>query len=151
MDLLSGSIVAKVLYDASNGEIVFPDVEESEEIKVGDEATIDGQPANGVVVLSDGRTLTFVDGVLTEIEEADDAADESAEKIAELESEIANLKAEIKAQVKLVDGLKKENEQQKSILAKIKKIKSDFQADENRERTDGQEVVQSRFKKALKK
>lgn len=90
--------VAKLVADANGVEINFTELEEDAEPKVGDVATIEGQPANGEHVMPDGRTLVFVDGAVTEIVEADDDMSEEMEALKkendELKEQIATAKAE---------------------------------------------------------
>ncbi len=44
-------------------------IEEPTQIAVGSKATFNSSPATGEFVLTDGRTLTFVDGAITKIKE----------------------------------------------------------------------------------
>jgi len=66
------NIQAKVLLDANEREVNFPDVDDNAEPKIGDKATIDGQPADGEVVMADGRIFVFENGILKEIKEKSD-------------------------------------------------------------------------------
>ena len=75
---------AIVLTDANGVEIEFPTVEDGQTPAVGDEATIDGQPAEGEYIMPQlaNATVVFSGGAITEIKEA------------EGEDEMATLKAE---------------------------------------------------------
>ncbi len=66
--------IKMITVSTAAGEILdfgdFADaITEEVEIAVGDKATIDGKNANGEFVLTDGKTLVFVNGVITEIKE----------------------------------------------------------------------------------
>ena len=70
-------------------------IEEESQIAVGTTATVDGSPASGEFVLTDGRTLVFTEGAVTEIKEA--AAEETVEalkaKLEPAEKKIADMEA----------------------------------------------------------
>ena len=70
-------------------------IQEEGEVVVGTVATVDGTPAEGEYVLTDGRTLVFAAGAVTEIKEAEGDEDVEALKaqITEKDAEIATLKA----------------------------------------------------------
>ena len=79
-------------------------IEEESQIAVGTTATVDGAAASGEFVLTDGRTLVFAEGAVTEIKEAEGgetvealkAKLEAAEKkIADMESAKAEADKEI--------------------------------------------------------
>jgi ATP-dependent protease ClpP protease subunit len=78
---------AIVLADANGVEIEFPNVEDGQTPAVGDEATIDGQPAEGEYIMPQlaNATVVFSGGAITEIKEA------------EGDDEMATLKAENEA------------------------------------------------------
>lgn len=78
-----GEPVGLTLQDAAGKEVVFNT--ENETPAVGDTATIDGAPADGEVVMPDGRTFVFAAGTLTEIREAEEepGGEEMAEAIEE--------------------------------------------------------------------
>lgn len=89
--LLSGNVVmTKTLKTAEQGDLVFTDLAEDGVVNVGDYAEIDGQPAEGEVVLADGTIYNFVDGVLESIvevsAEGEDDLTELIEKIDEIQS-----------------------------------------------------------------
>jgi ATP-dependent protease ClpP protease subunit len=65
---LAGEAVALKLQDATGKEVEFDT--EAEAPAVGDKATIDGAPAEGEIVMPDGRTFVFAAGELTEIKDA---------------------------------------------------------------------------------
>ena len=66
---------------------------EEGEIQVGDPASPDGE-----LVLEDGRTVVVIDGVITEIREAEDGGDTAAleARIAELEQQVSELTSQAK-------------------------------------------------------
>ena len=70
-------------------------IQEESQIVVGSTATVDGSPAEGDFVLTDGSTLVFVAGAVTEIKPAESGDDVEALKkqIAEKDEKIAALEA----------------------------------------------------------
>ena len=84
-----------VVQDANGTSLDFADVE-GREPEVGDMATVDGTPAEGEYVMTDGRTFVFSAGELTEIKEADGEDEEMEQMKAEneaLKAENTTLKA----------------------------------------------------------
>lgn len=92
--------VAIMLTDATGAQVEFPDVAEGNDPQVGDTAKMaDGSPVPAELVMADGSTFKFENGVLMEIVPAEPAeteveiqVDPNAERIAELEAELATLK-----------------------------------------------------------
>jgi len=82
----------KIIQDANGVEIDFYELEDGQEPKVGDKAKIDGNPANGEVVIPSGETYVFVDGELTEIKPKEDDANAELEA---LKQENADLKEKL--------------------------------------------------------
>ena len=73
------------LQDSNATDIVFPDLEEGGTPAVGDKATIDGSaiPDGSYIMPSmDDSTLVFVDGAITEVNEAEEEAAETEAEIA---------------------------------------------------------------------
>lgn len=68
-------------------------VEEESQIAVGSVATVDGSPASGEFVLTDGRTLVFAEGAVTEIKEGEESVEALKAKLAEAEQKIAEMEA----------------------------------------------------------
>ncbi|MFV0391319.1 MAG: ATP-dependent Clp protease proteolytic subunit [Paludibacteraceae bacterium] len=100
-NLFSGEAVNYDFTDA-DGNVLFSTEKEDDSLQVGDVATPDG-----TFGLTDGRTVTIADGVVTEIAEADDDTDNSAERIEalenalkEAESVIENLRNQIQSNYK---------------------------------------------------
>ena len=89
MNKLSGKkgSVALVVQDANGVEIDFPDLAEGDEPKTGDKATIDGKPAEGDVVMPDGKTFKFESGELKEIVDAEPEADDETTTALKQENE----------------------------------------------------------------
>jgi ATP-dependent Clp protease protease subunit len=124
---------AKVILDANEREINFPDVDETAEPKTGDRATIDGQPAQGEVILPDGTIYVFSDGVLIEIRKPDTQAPEENTDAAP--AEVAELRELVKKLADKVQALTKENADLKAELLKVsaeheaflKAVKSKFE------------------------
>ncbi len=85
-----GSIMNKVMQDATGIEIDFIDLPDDAVPKIGAEATIDGEPAQGEYVMPEGETYVFNAGVLSEIIEED-----AAEEVAMLRTENKTLKRQL--------------------------------------------------------
>lgn len=88
-----------VLLDSNGAEITFPKVEEGQTPAIGDEATVDGQPADGEYIMPqlNNAKVIFAGGVITEIVEAE-SDDEMATLKAEnerLAQELANAQANV--------------------------------------------------------
>ncbi|WP_228235962.1 Clp protease ClpP [Allomuricauda sp. M10] len=62
-------IVALVIQDVAGVEINFPDLADSDKPEVGSKGEIDGSPASGEFVMSEGETYIFEAGELIEIKE----------------------------------------------------------------------------------
>lgn len=107
-------VLAKDIYTADNEIVVFPDLEDEETPKVGDMATINGQPAEGEHTMANGEVYVFESGELIEIREAyeePETVDEAIEIIEKLEDEKEEL-------IEEVAELKKENEELEAVLAR---------------------------------
>lgn len=89
------------LNTATNSPIVFPDLDEGEEPSVGDSGEMDGKPAEGEILMQDGRTFVFEAGVITEIREKDGNGDEQT--VEELRAENAALREELEAQNAVIE------------------------------------------------
>lgn len=101
--------LAKEVTTADERLINFPDLAEDEEPKVGDMATIDGQPAEGSEVMKSGETYVFVAGELTEIIAAEEEEDEdsimASQTYQKLKSEFDELSATTTKALDIADGL----------------------------------------------
>jgi len=116
-------IVSITVTDADGVLIDFADLVEGDLPKLEDKATIDGQPADGEFLQTDGTTFVFVAGSLTEIKEAAvDAPEDSAETQA-LKDENEALKAELATVTASFNTL------ETSIVTLKKQITSKFEAD----------------------
>lgn len=141
-------ITNKVIYDASNEAIDFPELEDDETPKVGDRATVNGEPANGEYIIPDAddpnktETYVFVNGELTEIkaDETEDNTEEIIEvleafanKIESLESRIVAIAKKNEEQEKTITAIRKAEgrqpkKQQANGKPKIEKTDTDFSA-----------------------
>jgi ATP-dependent Clp endopeptidase proteolytic subunit ClpP len=105
-------------------------IEEESQIAIGNTATVEGSPASGEYVLSDGRTLVFENGAVTEIKEAggEETVEDLKQQIADKDQEIADLKsAQAKHEDELAKMETKVGEQIKKGLEDFKKeMKSDM-------------------------
>lgn len=117
-------IVSKIVQDANGASIEFTDVADDAEIEKGMKATIDGNPAEGEIVMPDGKTYVFEAGELKEIKEAEE------DEVAALKKENADLKAELEqvqaSHKKELDTIKND------VLALQKKVKSTFTVDDKK-------------------
>ncbi len=107
-----------IVQDANGVEIDFTELETDATPKVGDKATIDGEPATGEYVMPNGETYVFEDGALSEIKEADE--EEENEEVEALKQENEQLKAENK---KIKKDLKKASKQIKNFASDFKELK----------------------------
>lgn len=115
-------ITNKVIYDASNEAIDFPELEDDETPKVGDRATVNGEPANGEYIIPDAddpnetETYVFENGELIEIKanETEDNTDEIIEVLEAFANKIESLEARIVA-------IAKKNEEQEKTITAIRK------------------------------
>jgi len=96
----------KIVFDALNRNVDFYELEDNDVVQIGDKATIDGQTAEGEVVMATGETYVFENGELVEIiekseeqnsEEPTQEVEALEEKVEELEKENEELKEEIEA------------------------------------------------------
>lgn len=118
-NLIKGFFInEKIVHTAEGEELVFTDLEADENVEVGDEATIDGKPADGEVVTQDGDQITFEAGEVTEVIEAE-TEEETAEDVAEeLDEELQNLDA------KIIENLRSELEGLKTEVAELRNFKN---------------------------
>jgi ATP-dependent protease ClpP protease subunit len=122
--------VKNVLVQDVNGtEIKFDDkVETVEQISVGDEATVDGSPANDEYVMSDGTVNVFEKGILTEIKEPE--SQEETENNA-LQEENEELKNSIVEKDKLLNDLKASIVEKDKLLNDLKAKSDEFESKYN--------------------
>lgn len=138
----------KFLFDSNNRKVIFPELKEDEVVSQGDRAVIDEKPAEGEILLQDGRTIVFASGKVEKIVEAEDPKD----------AEIAALKADKKKLEEQITALKDEVKAEKSkfekadaIIAKLKDIESADADDTNdKKKKTGEPAKESRFAKAIK-
>lgn len=143
----------KKVFDAEQREVDFYELEEDEPIEVGANATIDGEPADGSIVMENGETYVFEAGVLMEIIEKD------AEPAAEDDNEVEALKAKISelegANASLTAKLDEKtvtNKTLRTALNNVRKLESEIVASEPAARPAKTVVAAakgSRFGKAL--
>ncbi|CAM3233344.1 ATP-dependent Clp protease proteolytic subunit [Empedobacter stercoris] len=84
----------KEVHTADGETLVFAELDSEDVVEIGDEATIDGQQADGEVTTLEGDVIDFEAGVVTEITEAETQEEEPVE---EDESEVNLLKAELES------------------------------------------------------
>lgn len=137
---LEGGASNLEVFTSTNTSVIFPDLEDGEEPKIGDKAEVDGKAAEGELTMSDGRTFVFVAGELTEIKEKEESGDDS-QTMEELQAENARLKEELAAQASAKDAeiqnLKTQNAAVNANLSKLKGIFSSYTVEtaENKDKT----------------
>lgn len=102
------------------GDVIQVETGDREEIQVGDAVTVGGQPVeDGNWTLQDGRTITTVDGAITEIAEAEGGGgdDDDNQALAEL---VANAVTEAMAPVtEFIEAQNSVNESQEAVNAQL--------------------------------
>ena len=117
-NFLAGEVSAKLLYTADDREVNFAELDEDAEVSVGDVATIDGETAEGSVVMADGNTVVFEGGAVVEII----AKEETTEEVIEDKTELENALQELEDAVKKVETLEAEkNQLEVELVAQTKK------------------------------
>jgi len=109
-------VINKIVQDANGQDIEFPDVAEQDDPKVGDKALINGAPAEGDVIMPDGRTFVFSQGVLTEIKDAQQQPQQQP-PANQAELDAANLE---------IENLKKELAENETIVKDVQNQLKDF-------------------------
>jgi ATP-dependent protease ClpP protease subunit len=138
-------VVKMITVTTADGTILdFGDaIEEESQIAVGTTATVDGAAANGEFVLTDGRTLVFAEGAVTEIREA--AAEETVEalkaKLAEAEKKIADMEVAKAESDKEVVTMKAA---MKTFKKEYKKFKTTMFSDMGLKPLDGKESKETK-------
>jgi ATP-dependent Clp endopeptidase proteolytic subunit ClpP len=140
-DLQGGARMVNVT-TGDGSKLEFGDqIKEESEIAVGMTATIDGNPATGDQVLTDGRTLVFDSGKVSEIKDA------STDDVKELQDQLAAKDKQIE---KLMEAKKKTEKDMKAIRKGLKKMTVDFKdgkiISKETPRGNGDEVVRTPFK-----
>lgn len=119
----------KVVFTAEQKELIFDALEETSEVSIGDMATIDGQPAEGEIVLSDGKILIFSAGAVTDImEEEIEADEEMTKRIAELEEQLEGHAKELNTVKAKLQKAEEQNNKNLEVIKGIEKIRSEFSA-----------------------
>lgn len=126
--LLSASgITNKKVMDAEQREVDFYELEEDEPIEVGANATIDGAPAEGEIVMADGETYVFAAGVLTEIRPKEEPADDNTDtELEALQAKIAELEAANISLTARLDEKTVSNKALRTALNNVVKLQSEI-------------------------
>lgn len=146
----------KIVFDADNVEVDFYELTEEETISIGDMATIDGNPAEGSVLMATGETFVFSAGELTEIVDAeDDNADaETVEnlqaKVVELESLLETAAAKYNKAKSSIKDLKADLANKSEALANFEKLKGKYSdANNKKENKKGDTKPADKFGAAI--
>lgn len=121
--LVKKPITAITVTDANGVIIEFADLVEGDLPKVDDKATVDGQPAEGEFLQTDGTTYVFTAGSLVEIKDAAADSEEDSEETQALKAENEALKAELATVTASFTAL------ETSVTNLKKQITSKFEAD----------------------
>ena len=146
---------AIMLLDSTGVEITFPNVMDGQIPAVGDEATVDGNPAEGEYILPqlDGATVVFVAGKVTEIKplEGEVEIDQLKAENARLTQELADAKAKATtAEVTATEATTKVEAIETQFTAFRAQITAKFDAGKD-ERKDGEQNGTSTAKERLEK
>lgn len=140
--LIKKPIVAITVTDANGVIIEFADLVEGDLPKVEDKATIDGQPAEGEFLQTDGTTFVFTAGSLVEIKDAAADNEEDSADMQALKTENEALRAELATVTASFTAL------ETSVTNLKKQITSKFEADE---KTDAKKDEEKTTKRQLLK
>lgn len=117
--LLKGQKVALMLQDANGTEIDFPKLSDGQLPAVGDEAVVDGKPAEGSYTMPQlNAVVVFVGGKVTEIKPAEEA-EALRKEVARLKEELAKKDSQIAEAEVAVLALKKDFDAIKEITSPI--------------------------------
>lgn len=129
MDILS-SVQNKKLNTATQGELDFYELEEDDVIEVGAKANLDGQPADGSIVMENGETYVFDNGTLTEIIEAEEDEPQDLTEIENLQAEIAALKETNETLNTQLEEVKVQNKTMRTALNNVRRLQSEIVDDD---------------------
>jgi len=110
----------KEVHTADGETLVFSKLDSEDSIEVGDEATIDGQQADGEVTTLEGDVIDFEAGVVTEITEAEAQEEEPVED----ESEVNRLRTELESLRAELVNIKNQNTELLKFKNKVTQIES---------------------------
>ena len=104
--LLSGSGSCNYEFVDENGEVLFTTEEESDTLEVGMAASPDG-----TFTIAHGRTVTIADGVITDIQEPDqaepgDGTENASEEVENLRAENENLRSALAESADIIRDLR---------------------------------------------
>jgi ATP-dependent protease ClpP protease subunit len=111
----------KEVHTAEGETIVFADLDAEDSVEIGDEATIDGQQAEGEVTTLEGDVIDFEAGVVVEIEEAETQEENPVE---EDESEVNKLREELESLRAEMVNIKNQNNELTKFKNKVTSIES---------------------------
>lgn len=151
LNMIKSPVKNIVVQDANGRSVDFPDIEEGQDIVVGSKATIDGTPAEGDVVMPDGRTFVFAGGELVEIREAE-VEDDMEAKYNELKEKydaLTNEKAEVEN--KLVESETAITNLRNEVVAFKKQVTSKFEGEFKKDPKKVDEPKTASFKDGIQK
>lgn len=132
----------KKVFDAEQREVDFYELEEDEPIEVGANATIDGEPAEGSIVMENGETYVFEAGVLMEIIEKDaEPAAENDNEVEALKAKIAELEGANASLTAKLDETKVTNKTLRTALNNVRKLESEIVEPSEQQRPSNKKTV----------
>jgi ATP-dependent Clp protease protease subunit len=122
----------KIVFDADNVEVDFFELIDEDTISLGDLATIDGNPAEGSILMATGETFVFTAGELTEIvdaeEEEDEEENEDPETMAALQAKVVELEGLLETAAAKYNKAKSSIKDLKSTLGTKEAALANFEA-----------------------
>lgn len=142
LDLIKrNDIKNKIIFDANNEELEFPELAEEDVIIEGVKANYKGQPANGEIIVADGNTYVFDNGILKAIkkkidEEVGAEKRDLEEKLCQSIAEVQELKSKLDVVNSEKNKIKNELNQKNMIIDKIKALESEFIIEDKKNKPD---------------
>ncbi len=120
-----------VIKSAEGKDVEFPE-RTTGEVQAGDKATIEGENAKGEVLMANGDTYVFENGVLTEIKEKEDEPEVDVQDLVDksVENALKPIKAELESKNNELEKLKASNEKMTKAYNGLKGIVSESVADD---------------------
>lgn len=125
-------IFDKDIFTADNEILEFPELDDEDVVSVGDKGYLNGEPANGEVIIANGDVYVFEDGVVVEIREKSEETEtetestqnQEADEVSRLEERILELEADLAERDKYIkeleELLEKANAKMSNLSNKLK-------------------------------
>ena len=116
----------KIVKTADEKEVDFYELEDNDKEMVGDKATIDGNPAEGEIVMASGETYVFSNGELTEIKPVDEGGEDEETDVEALTEDVEEIKEALATLIETVapelQNLRNENKRMAKALNKLQGV-----------------------------